>query len=132
MSAESAGRSRIRLLIIDDEVDVLDVLGTTAPAQGFVPATASTVDQAVQLIADGLEVDIVACDMTMPDGGAPTWMARAAEVCPSLLSRTILITGWSANGESPLPGVPIEHCLFKPFTMSEVRRVADAILARGQ
>lgn len=129
MCADPAGRPRIRVLIIDDEVEVLEVLGVTAPAHGFTAATASSVDRAIELLAGGLEVDVVACDMSMPDGGAEFWIRRATEAYPSLVSRTILITGWSANGESPLPEIPGENCLFKPFSMSDVRRVADRILA---
>ncbi len=124
----SADRARLRLLIIDDEVDVLDVLGSTAPAYAFDPIVVSSVAQAVRVVTEGHAIDVVVCDMSMPDGGAEAWLRAVATHRPELAAKTIVITGWSGHGESPLAGVDPDRYLYKPFSMSDVRRLADQLL----
>jgi DNA-binding NtrC family response regulator len=114
----------IRLLIIDDEHDLLQVLKDTAPFQGFDVTLAQSVDDAVALLDRGLTVDVVLCDVSMPDGGAEFWVRRCASAYPALVGRTIAITGWSGTSAPATLQIPEERCLYKPFTMSDVRRMA--------
>lgn len=120
----------IRLLIIDDEDDVLQVLKETAVSQGFDVSLALSVDEALGLLNAGLEVDCVLCDVTMPDGGAEHWLTQCASAYPALASRTIVITGWNATSETgAVAAIGPDRCLFKPFSMSDVRRVVDQLLS---
>ena len=121
--------SLIRLLIIDDEDDLLHVLKETAPTQGFHVSLATSTDEALRLLASGVEVDVVLCDLSMPDGGAEHWLRRCAGAHPTLASRTIVITGWTHTDNGGVVGeLGADRCLFKPFAMSEVRRMAERLL----
>ena len=123
-------RPVIRLLIIDDEDDLLVVLKETAHAHQFHVSLAASVDDALEQLAGGLVVDVVLCDMTMPDGGAERWLRVCGEAHPHLTDRTIVITGWSGGATSDaLGGLGPDRCLFKPFAMSEVRGLAERIVA---
>lgn len=119
----------IRLLIIDDEDDLLQVLKDTAPLQGFEVTLAQSVEQAMALLDGGLAVDVVLCDVSMPDGGAEQWLRRSAAAYPALVDRTIAMTGWSGASDAAALRVPEERCLYKPFTMSDVRRMAAGIVS---
>lgn len=130
MLAHDANRPKTRLLIIDDEDDVLVVLRETATLSGFDVSLATSVDAALQSLASGLAVDVVLCDVSMPDGGAEKWLREASVQHPLLAKRTMLITGWASPEDEPgLLAVNPDHCLMKPFTMSDVRRIADRLLA---
>ncbi len=124
-------RSVIRLLIIDDEDEVLLVLKETGRAQGFEVSLAASVAEALRLLADGLAVDLVLCDLTMPDGGAAAWMRACLAAHPELASRTVVITGWAPPSDtdpSAVAGITTERYLCKPFAMSDVRRLAERII----
>jgi len=119
----------IRLLIIDDEEDVLAVMKESAAHHGFTVSLASSVAAAIDLLNSGVVVDVVLCDVTMPDGGAERWLRDCWKLDPTLVSRTIVVSGWLApDAGSLVDGITPENCLLKPFSMSDVRRTATRML----
>lgn len=123
-------RTPMRLLIIDDEDDLRTVLQESTVAYGFQTSVASTVDEAMALLAGGLQVDVVVCDLMMPDGGAETWLARSRETYPQLAARTIVITGGATSSAAlALTDAASDRVLYKPFAMSELRALAHRLAA---
>lgn len=121
-------RPPIRVLIIDDDDEVRLVFQYAGEAFGLVVTQAAAVDEALQQLAGGLIVDVVMCDISMPDGGADTWLRAAADAYPELVERTLVITGWvPADSDMTLSQVKPENRLFKPFAMSDVRRAAARV-----
>ncbi len=125
-------RPRIRLLIIDDEVDVRAFMKDMAAAYALDVSEAASVDDALSLLAAGLAVDVVLCDIAMPDGGAEKWLRVIRDAYPQLASRTIVITGWaSPDAGQGIPGMRPDQCLYKPFTMAAMRSAADRLVAHS-
>lgn len=123
-------RPRIRLLIIDDEAEVRTLMKDLAGAHALDVSEAGSVDDALEQLAAGLTIDVVLCDVAMPDGGAEKWLRVSHEAHPELERRTIVMTGWAPPGiDETLPGAPPDRCLYKPFTMTEVRAIADRLVA---
>lgn len=127
-AAAAEGGSPMRLLIIDDEDDLRTVLQESTVAHGFQTSVASTVDEALSLLADGLEIDVVVCDLMMPDGGAETWLRRSGELYPQLAARTIVITGGATSSAAlALTDATPDRLLYKPFAMSDLRAMAHRL-----
>ncbi len=62
-----------RFLVVDDEPDVLLLVSANISAWGFDAATASTLDQAREAIADGAP-DVLILDVSMPEMDGPTFL----------------------------------------------------------
>ena len=58
--------SQPRILIVDDEVEMLKVCSKVMQSWGFVPVTASDGAKAIRL-AEQDEFDLVLCDLYMPE-----------------------------------------------------------------
>ncbi len=121
--AKPAGDARpLTMLIIDDDPDVRVVLKEAAEAQRFQATVAATVADALQIVAGGADVDVVLCDLMMPDGGADTWLRQCRDLHPHLAARTIIITGGPSSPEAlALADANGDRLLYKPFAMADVR-----------
>lgn len=119
------------LLIIDDDPDLRLVLQEAAEAYRFRAVAAATVADAFHLIESGAEVDVVLCDLMMPDGGADTWLRQCRKAHPDLAARTIVITGGPTSAEAvALADANPDRLLYKPFAMAEVRAIALRLMNR--
>ena len=58
--------SGYRLLVVDDEAGLRDMLSFCLPDRGFVVTAAGDANEAVQKVAES-DFDIVICDIMMPD-----------------------------------------------------------------
>jgi two-component system KDP operon response regulator KdpE len=70
--------TRIRALVVDDEVAILRFLKPALEANGYELATAATVAEAIKRIAAGAP-DIVLLDLGLPDGDGKEVIRRARE-----------------------------------------------------
>jgi two-component system response regulator PilR (NtrC family) len=61
-------------LIVDDEPDILELVGITCMRLGVAAATAGTLREAYILLAQR-EFDFCLTDMRLPDGDGTTWCA---------------------------------------------------------
>ena len=128
LSAPASTLSDMRtlgLLIIDDDPDLRLVLQEAAEAYRFRATAVATVADAFREIESGTPVDIVLCDVMMPDGGADTWLRQCRKTHPALAARTIVITGGPSSAEAlALADANPDRLLYKPFAMAEVRAMA--------
>jgi CheY-like chemotaxis protein len=85
----------VRLLLVDDEALVRDVLGEQLENAGFCVRAASGGAQALALLDSGEEVDILVSDFSMPgmDGLAVIRAARQRQPCLP----AVLLTGYSGD-----------------------------------
>jgi CheY-like chemotaxis protein len=119
------GGPRVRLLIIDDEDDLRAVLQESALAHGWETSAAASVDDAFALLDGGLTVDVVVCDLMMPDGGAERWLRDSRTRYPALAARTIVITGGATSAAAlSLATAAPDRLLYKPFSMSDLHDLA--------
>lgn len=91
----SAPTPRIRVLLADDEPDILDYLRVLLPLEGFeVVGAAPDADSAVQL-AQSLQPDVALIDLSMPGGG----LEAALRMRPVSPSTHVVV--FSAESSSP-------------------------------
>src|SRR5256885_1061179 len=111
---------KLRLLVIDDDMDVRDVVALLFEYRGFEVDTMADGIDAVQLEKD---YDVILLDLNMPvfDGErlADYWSLTN----PSRLNRVIVLSGYSrfARGRD----IPAFATLGKPFDTEELVKVVE-------
>lgn len=108
---------RLRALLIDDEADILVVVGAFLESSGFDVLRASSGDAALAIIAAGERIDLLVTDYAMPGLSGKDLAIAARGLVEGL--RTLIITGYpEANALSDLPeGIAL---LAKPFRRAEL------------
>ena len=117
---DTAGSARI--LIVDDEPDIQEVMGELLTELGYDVATASSGDEALRAVADNA-YDLVISDLRMPGFSGAALADELVRCRPALANRIVLITG---DVTAPVERVPIIH---KPFSLDSVVSVVKQQLA---
>lgn len=115
-----------RILVVDDEPDVLDVVGRYLRHEGFETLLASDGDAAVQLADDA---DLVVLDLMLPS-------VDGLEVCRRLRSRRnlpiIMLTAKAEETDKLVGlGVGADDYVVKPFSPRELVARVQAVLRRS-
>jgi DNA-binding response OmpR family regulator len=125
-----ASKDAARILVVDDDPEILAMLGTRLAKRGYAVSTASDGHRALEL-AMTERPDLVLLDVMMP--GKSGWeVARAIRQDPT--THAIKIVMVTAIGEavneltSPLYGADAH--VDKPFEFEQLERVIGDLLAR--
>jgi two-component system response regulator AtoC len=102
-----------KLLLVDDEEEITDLLGELLRAKGFSVETANNGLQAIDL-AQRLQFDVVITDVRMPDMDGLTLMEKLKLLYPKL--GFIVISGYSKQNESEILKRGAFKFLHKPVT----------------
>ncbi len=94
-AGEPSGR-RSRILIIDDEPNVLDVLAKSLAGRGYLVETAGDGEQGLARAAESA-FDVILCDFRMPNFSGMDFYRRIQSDRPHLARKIIFITGDTAN-----------------------------------
>jgi PAS domain S-box-containing protein len=117
--------ARGRVLILDDDEDVLRFVGNALEDAGYEIASAASVDAALARVRKGWRPDLMVIDYAMPQitGEAAAHALREAGVT----AKALFITGYS-----DLETLKGAHVLQKPFEPQDlVRRLAELDELRG-
>lgn len=110
------------VLVVDDEPAILDLIARCVRGT-FEVETAQSGRDAIRLLGARADIEVVCCDVMMPEiSGMEVW-AWIAEHRPALLERTIMISGGAFTEEAH--AFIAEHApplLEKPFTVETIRR----------
>lgn len=120
--------AKTKVLVVDDETNIRDLLSTSLRFAGFDVQTAANGAQALSLVQE-LEPDIILLDVMLPDmnGFSITKKLRSSQVQIPILFLTARdetedkITGLTVGGDDYLT---------KPFSLDEVVARIQAILRR--
>lgn len=121
-----------RVLIMDDNADLREVIALMAQELGYEPVVAVDGAGAVQAVRDaigaGQAFAVAILDLTVPGGmGGIEAAARIREVAPAL--PLVISSGYSATGAAASPH---EHgfaaAITKPYTLARLRRVLDEVV----
>ncbi len=119
----------MRVLIVDDEDEVLDLLARTLRRDGHEPLTAATKQQALAKL-ETCSVDVIVLDVALPDGSG-------IDVCRIIRGAgngtpVLLLTAHAAVPER-VAGLDAgaDDFLGKPFAISELRARIRALGRRG-
>ncbi len=87
---------RSRILIVDDEKDICDIVFRMLESEGFAPIVAHDGETALEMIRRGMP-DLVVSDVRMPKMDGMELLRRAKKLDANL--PVIMITGWAVSTE---------------------------------
>ena len=129
LSAPARTRSTIRILAIDDQAIILDLLTAMCQSLGYEIKTASSGQEGIALASEST-FDVVFTDLAMPGMSglevAKKIKAQHAE------TPIILLTGWEASVDSDRLVVSgITEVLYKPFRIEQLTDVIKSVVRSG-
>jgi PAS domain S-box-containing protein len=118
--------SQHRLLIVDDEPGIVDVLSSALSERGYQTETAPNGAEALKRIASK-EFDLIISDLCMPEMSGEKLFAAISEKHPHMREHIIFVTGDTVSPASrSFLDSTGARWLSKPFSIGEVERlVAD-------
>jgi PAS domain S-box-containing protein len=125
----AAARAGARILIVDDEADIGEMLAEWLSREGHRPRVAQGAEAALALLRSGEPVDLVLSDVRMPGMDGPGLWRALGEARPALANRVLFVTGDALS-----PGVArfIEESglpvLEKPLDLGALRAAIAARL----
>jgi CheY-like chemotaxis protein len=127
-SRPSAATGSPRVLVVDDEPGIVDVLKQALGAAGYCVDTAAEGASGLELIRDG-GYDAIITDLCMPGMSGEQLYGAVREFSPELARRIVFLTG---DTVSPATRAFLERTgnrwLSKPFNIGEVERVLETVL----
>lgn len=116
-----------RILLVDDEASVLDLVRTTLESCGYVIDTALTSQEAMQKVRAN-EYGMVILDLLLPDMNGFLLSQEIRRVRPALGSRTLFISG-ILFGQSTVEQLSSMGAGFlsKPFQLRALIEAVDRI-----
>jgi two-component system OmpR family response regulator len=125
-----AGSAEARLLVVDDEPNILELLSASLRFAGFDVATAADGQQALKLV-ESFQPDLVVLDVMMPGIDGFEVMRRMRE--RQQLVPVLFLTARDAT-EDKIAGLTLggDDYITKPFSLEEVVARIRAVLRRTQ
>jgi CheY-like chemotaxis protein len=117
----------LRLLLVDDNATVLSSLARVL-AHHFLVRQAAGVTDALRCAATE-PIDLVLCDVMMPNGGGQAFLDGLRQCAPRLALKVVFLTGGATSDQarSFLDGQH-QPVLSKPLDVSELMRAAQSLL----
>ena len=107
-----------RILLVDDEEDILEFISYNLIKEGFTVKTASNGREAVKL-AKSFDPELILLDVMMPGMDGPTWVKQALEKRPE--TKVVFVSGYAENAfTGGKPNVPNSVFLPKPFSLLQL------------
>lgn len=107
-----------RILLVEDEDPVRDVITRLLRRLGYRVVSAASAEDAIEIMEDGEEVDLVLTDVVMPGLTGIEMAEVLKERHPDL--RFLFTSGYTSREMGRPPETPPEPFLPKPFTMEEL------------
>lgn len=115
---------RNRILIVEDDTELISFLREQFSEAGFSPYTAQTLQAADQLLSE-VAVDVAVVDRMLPDGDGAEWL-KTAPVSPALL-----LTALGAVSDKVEGLKYADDYLVKPFEFAELQARVESLLRRS-
>ena len=121
----------MRILIVDDEADLREILQFNIQSWGYDTLCAESAESALEIIRSGESVDLILLDVMLPGmSGFKLASIIRGEMNLSIpiifltakISENDMLTGFSAGGDDYIT---------KPFSINEVRARIQAVLKRS-
>ena len=120
-------RSRLRILVVDDDVEVREMLLDILRNAGHTVLEARGGAEALEIL-EREGVDLVCTDLGMPGMSGWEVAGRVKSLWPAL--KVALITGWGAQVEpEDLESRGVDLLIAKPFQVKEILQSIDGIYA---
>jgi PAS domain S-box-containing protein len=119
----------IRLLLVDDDPAVREVTGLMLRELGCAVIEAGSGSEALVLLEQGLEIDIIAADVAMPGMNGPELVRQVRKRLPSIA--VLLVTGY-ADPALVEDDEGLLVTLRKPFRQADLAGAVERALGRDQ
>jgi len=116
---------RAKILVVDDEPQVLQLAASILDRAGYATATAPGPLRALEIITGTGGFDLVVSDVVMPGMHGPELAKKIRLLSPS--SSVLLMSGSVPAGQLPR-GIPF---VGKPFSSSDLLRAVDKTLQKA-
>jgi CheY-like chemotaxis protein len=118
----SASARGLRVLLVDDELDNLEVLKELLTVEGHDAETVTSGRAAIEMVSSGRRFDLVLCDIGMPEMSGWQVVRELNRIEPGL--PIYLLTGWANEiGEHDPRLQGVRGVLAKPLDLDELRTV---------
>ena len=107
-----------RILIVDDEVDICDMMMFTFDSKGFETFTANDAESAFEVVKK-VPIDVVVSDIRMPKGGGMRLLSDIKSY-NSTTPKVFLITGFSDITPEEAIKAGAEAVLSKPIKLKDL------------
>ncbi len=123
-------RKTSRILVIDDEPSLREVLTVLFEQEGHLVETAGSVEEARQRLADS-SYDLILCDLMMPDGSGLDLLREARSVDPA--ATVIMMTAFTST-KSAIEAMRLgaHDYIPKPFDVDELKVVVQRALEKKE
>jgi len=124
----AVGKPPVRLLAIDDQAVILDLISAMGKSLGYEVRTTST-GEAGQRLTDRIKFDLVLTDLALPDISGLEVARYIHERQPEL--PIVLVTGWSTKmGPEEKRNAGIRDILYKPFRIEQLTALVQRVVGR--
>ena len=124
-TVEPSGTTKKRVLAIDDQEVILDLISAMCQASGYEVTTARSGEEGLRL-ALAEQFDIIMTDQAMP-GMSGLEVARELKKMRPMVP-VVLITGWEVDiNRSHLAASGIEQVLYKPFRIEQLTEMIRSL-----
>jgi two-component system response regulator PilR (NtrC family) len=120
-------RSRYRILVVDDEKTVLEVIHEMVVAQGYQCDSTTSPIEALQRVKKE-KFDLVVLDVYMPEMSGMLFHAKLRMMDPDLYKHTIFISGYVSLAELREHLNSSPAFIEKPFKAKELVEVIAKVL----
>ena len=120
--------SKLRILVVDDELSNAEVLGMILGEEGFQVTVAGDGRQALQRIEEAAP-DLLITDYMMP-GMSGVELARAVRQLPRYRNLPVLLMSGAAASTLSVHAQDFDAFLRKPFDIEALLRAVQSLLTR--
>lgn len=126
--SEDATPREGRILVLDDETSIAEMLGEMLGLLGYTPTLSHAPMQAIELMEEQ-EFDLIISDFRMPGLNGQQFYEMVARKKPEMARRIVFLTGDMVNEETQdfLKASGSPH-LAKPFNLENVKRIVAEVL----
>ena len=127
-----AGTATARVLVIDDEEEIRELLNEFLSAAGMEVATVAGGREALHRL-QGEHFDVVVCDLRLPGMDGAAVYGEAVRIDPALGERFVFATGdLLSEGSQQFLAEVARPYLEKPFLPEQVRRIVGQVFEQGR
>jgi len=129
-AAEPTAAAKTKVLVVDDEPVVLKFVAKVLEMRGLSVVCASCADEALKLIASGLDVPLMITDVVMPGKNGYQLAAEVTRLKPDM--QVLFISGYTADKDFRRGLMNDElNFLAKPFTPAALWEKVEPLLSTG-
>ncbi|MEM9399859.1 MAG: response regulator [Verrucomicrobiota bacterium] len=125
---ETSSDQNKKILIVDDQQNIADLLTMTFSNQGYTSDTASTGNEALEKLKSSA-YDLMFLDLNLPDISGEEVFEQSLEIAPKL--HVVIMTGFSTvESLERILGCGPVTVLQKPFKLEKLLHVTEVLLGK--